>query len=90
LCPITVGRSPCVTGLGDGKGFDDLREYAINAENRQCGYQLRIPGCNIAVVAPADFFFLFIIIVVRQSRARQVLLFMEKGRDGRNLLVRVW
>jgi hypothetical protein len=27
----------------DGKGFDDLRRYAINAESRQCGYQLRIP-----------------------------------------------
>jgi hypothetical protein len=31
-----------------------------------------------------------IIIVVRQSRARRVLLSMEKGRNGRNLLVRVW
>jgi hypothetical protein len=37
---------------------------------------------------PADFF-LFIIIVVRQSRARRVLLSMEKSRNGRNLLVRV-
>jgi hypothetical protein len=89
--PITVGRSPCVTGLEDGKGFDDLRGYAINAESRQCGYQLWIPGCNIDIVTPSDFFFffLFIITVVRQSRARRALLSMEKGRAGRNLLVRV-